>query len=152
MARQSLTENVARLAEPLALELGLELVEVEFLKERGEHILRVLIDREGGVRLDDCESLSRTLGEVLDQEDPVPHSYLLEVSSAGIERPLKKEADYKRFAGKRARIKLYSPFMGQKVYSGVLLGIENGEVRLETGKGGIIGIPPEKIAKANLLF
>ncbi len=152
MAKQPVAESVSRLALPLAEELGLELVEVEYLKERGKNILRVLIDREGGVRLEDCESLSRTLGDALDREDPIPHSYLLEVSSAGVERPLKKESDYIRFTGKKAKIRLYSSLQGQKVYSGTLCGADNGEVLLETGKANMVRIPFAQIAKANLVF
>ena len=134
------------------MQLGLELVDVEFVREGGQYVLRFLIDKEGGVTLDDCEALSRLLDSELDRLDPIDHSYLLQVSSPGVERPLKKADDYLRFQGRPAAIKLFAPLDGQKVFKGVLLGLEAGHVLLETDGRGIARLPLDKVAKAHLLF
>ncbi|NLM45397.1 MAG: ribosome maturation factor RimP [Firmicutes bacterium] len=147
-----LTEKMTRLAEPFAAQLGLELVDVEFVREGGQHVLRFLIDREGGVTLDDCEALSRLLDSELDRLDPIEHSYLLQVSSPGVERPLKKAGDYLRFRGRPAAVKLIAPLDGQKVFRGVLQGLEADHVLLETDNKGIVRLPLDKVAKAHLLF
>lgn len=152
MIKQSANEIVANLAEPHAAALGLEVVDVQFLKEGGQRILRVLIDREGGISLDDCEALSRALGEDLDQADPIPYSYCLEVSSPGIERPLKKEQDFRRFAGRQINCRLYSPLQGRKNFSGVLLGLEGQEILLESESGAVIRLPLSSVASARLVF
>ena len=101
-------------AEPLAAELQLELVDVEYVKEGGQYVLRFLIDKEGGVTLDDCEAFSRIMDSELDRLDPIAHSYQLQVSSPGIERPLKKAADYERFSGRLASLKLFAPLNGAR--------------------------------------
>ncbi|MDW7650598.1 MAG: ribosome maturation factor RimP [Bacillota bacterium] len=145
-------ERVTKLAFPLAENLGLELVDVEFVKEGGRMILRVFIDREGGVTIDDCEALSRTLDVELDTVDPIEQAYYLEVSSPGIERPLKKDTDFVRFAGKTAEIRLYSPIEGRKKYKGILRGLENHDIILEDEQAKLIRIPLDQVAKANLAF
>lgn len=146
------TEKIAALAEPLAEALGLELVDVEYVKEGGQQILRILIDREGGIALDHCEALSRALDEELDRVDPIEQAYVLEVSSPGIERPLKKDADFIRFAGKPAQIKLFAPLDGKKVYTGILRGLEEREILVEDERKQIVRIPLAQVAKANLAF
>ncbi|HHX75344.1 MAG TPA: ribosome maturation factor RimP [Firmicutes bacterium] len=147
-----LTEKMTRLAEPFAVQLGLELVDVEFVREGGRHVLRFLIDKEGGVTLDDCEAMSRLLDSELDRLDPIPHSYMLQVSSPGIERPLKKADDYLRFQGRPAVVKLFAPLDGQKVFRGVLKGLEADHILLETDDRGIVRLPLEQVAKSNLAF
>lgn len=152
MAKQPVNELVTKLAEPHAALLGLEVVDVQFLKEGGQRILRVLIDREGGISLDDCEALSKVLGEELDRADPIPCGYSLEVSSPGIERPLKKEQDFRRFAGRLINCRLYNPLLGRKNFSGVLLGLEGQDVLLEAEAVGIVRLPLASVASARLVF
>ncbi|MDQ7794576.1 MAG: ribosome maturation factor RimP [bacterium] len=143
-------ETVSELAEPIASRLGLELVEVEYRKEAGDWRLRVVLDKDGGVGVDDCQAFSQELGPVLDRADPVPHTYLLEVSSPGIERPLKKEADFERFAGRRVAVATFSPVEGRKRFSGELLGVDGGQVRVRLNDGEELAIPLAAIAKAKL--
>ncbi|NLM51813.1 MAG: ribosome maturation factor RimP [Firmicutes bacterium] len=139
------------MAEPLAERLGLELVDVELTKEAGRRVLRFLIDKEGGVTLNDCEAFSRLLDPELDLLDPIPGSYDFQVSSPGVERPLKKESDYQRFSGRPVRIKLFAPLEGKKVYEGILQGLAEKNIFLEV-EGETVQIPLEIVAKANLIF
>jgi ribosome maturation factor RimP len=145
-------EKILPLAEPLAESLGLELVDVEFVKEGGNYILRILVDREGGVTHKDCESLSSLLGDELDKVDPIEESYLMEVSSPGIERPLKKEGDFLRFAGSRVRVNLYSSLDGKKSVKGMLRGMEENLILVEDEDNNLVRIPLAQVAKANLSF
>jgi ribosome maturation factor RimP len=152
MAKQPVNELVTNLAEPHAAALGLEVVDVQLLREGGRRILRVLIDREGGIALDDCEALSTALGEELDRADPIPYSYCLEVSSPGIERPLKKEQDFRRFAGHTISCRLFSPLQGRKNFSGLLLGLEGQEILLKAGEGDVVRLPLDAVALARLVY
>ncbi|KAB2954356.1 ribosome maturation factor RimP [Heliorestis acidaminivorans] len=119
--KERIEEKVALWAEPIAQELGLELVDVEWVKEGGQWYLRVYIDKEQGIELDDCQNLSRKIDEMLDREDPIAHSYLMEVSSPGIERPLKKASDFERFKGETIRITTFAPIDGSKEHIGQLV-------------------------------
>lgn len=127
------TDTVAALAAPLAEELGLELWDVEYVREAGQWFLRVYLDKEGGVSINDCEALSRALDPILDEADPIPDSYVFEVSSAGAERELKRPGDFARFMGSTVEVRLYKPFEGSKSYVGTLTGYEDGAVRLTVG-------------------
>ena len=127
-----ITDTVTSLAAPLAEELGLELWDVEYVREAGQWFLRVYIDKEGGVGINDCEALSRALDPVLDEADPIPDSYVFEVSSAGAERELKRPGDFDRFMGSPVEVRLYRPFEGSKTWTGCLAGYEDGAVRLES--------------------
>lgn len=127
------TDTVAALAAPLAEELGLELWDVEYVREAGQWFLRVYLDKEGGVSINDCEALSRALDPILDEADPIPDSYVFEVSSAGAERELKRPGDFARFMGSAVEVRLYKPFEGSKSYVGTLSGYEDGAVRLTVG-------------------
>ena len=124
------TETVAALASPIAAELGLELWDVEYVREAGQWFLRVYIDKDGGVSINDCEALSRALDPVLDEADPIPDSYVFEVSSAGAERELKRPGDFARYMGSTAEVRLYKPVNGSKSFVGTLAGYENGSVTL----------------------
>ena len=128
------TETVTALAAPVAAELGLELWDVEYVREAGQWFLRVYIDKDGGVSINDCEALSRALDPVLDEADPIPDSYVFEVSSAGAERELKRPGDFERFMGSPVMIKLYRPRNGLKEIPGILRGYEDGRVTVEAGK------------------
>jgi ribosome maturation factor RimP len=115
---------------PILDEMGLELVEIQFRRESG-WVLRLFIDREGGVTLDDCASVSRQVSAYLEVEDLIDHAYNLEVSSPGLERPLKRRQDFERFAGRRARVKLRQPLDGGRVFIGTLEGLEDDRVKLD---------------------
>jgi ribosome maturation factor RimP len=156
----AVAERVKAVAEPLCTSLGLELVELEYLREGPSWVLRVYIDRPGGVVLDDCSNLSNALGVALDVEEAAlgplmgDQPYSLEVSSPGIERPLKKPADFQRFCGHAIAIKTYAPLPGEpsgrKSFSGKLLGLSGETVALESPNGPLV-IPLKAIAKAHLL-
>ncbi len=130
-----------------------ELVDVAFVKEGKHRYLRVFIDKENGVSIDDCTKVSQALNNLIDKEDPVEENYILEVSSPGIERPLKKEKDFKRFKGKLVQVKLYFPINGIKLIEGILEGFENGEVLVrDENTNEVIAIAFDKIASSKLLF
>lgn len=124
-------ETLIKLLEPAIEALGYEVVELEFHPLGRGGLLRVYIDREGGITVDDCEIVSRQVSAVLDVEDPIPGAYTLEVSSPGLDRPLRKEADFARFVGERAKIELTVPKDGRRRFTGTLKGCEAGEVTIE---------------------
>ena len=128
---RSVVEIVTDLAKPLAEELSLSLWDVEFKKEGSMWILRVLIDKEGGVSTDDCEALSRALDEPLDRADPISQSYYLEVGSAGIDRELKRPSDFAQFMGSEVEVHLYRPVDRRKIFIGFLRGYEDEAVTIE---------------------
>lgn len=129
-----ITELVAQLAEPIVREAGCFLWDVEFVKEGGERYLRVYIDNEdASVNIEQCEAVSRALDVKLDEEDPIPESYIFEVCSAGAERELKRPADYERFLGSTVAVKLYSAKNGRKEYVGELKSYDGGDVTLADG-------------------
>jgi ribosome maturation factor RimP len=157
MAKIDVVSRVSELAEPLAASLGLELAEVEYKQEGGRMVLRLFIDRDGGVTLDDCAAVNRELAEILDVEDFIQSRYNLEVSSLGLNRPLKKPSDYERFTGRLVKIRTYELLADdagnkRKTFTGELLGLDGGIVRLKLTEGQTAGVPLEKVAKANLEF
>lgn len=129
-----ITEAVLQLAKPVVEEEGCSLWDVEYVREAGTRYLRVYIDKEGGVSIDDCERISRRLDPILDEADPIPESYVFEVGSAGAERELKRPSDFEQFMGSEVEVRLYQPVDGQKVYVGTLAGYENGTVTISVGK------------------
>lgn len=146
-----LQEQIQRLLEPILSSLGLALWNLEFRKEGPQWLLRIYIDREpGGVSLDDCATVSRDLGTVLDVEEIIPHAYTLEVSSPGLDRALTKPEHYRKSLGKPVRIKTYQAISDQKVFRGTLAGIESAVVVLEAETGETVRIPLENISKASL--
>lgn len=128
------TEQVAAFAEPVVQEQGCELWDVEYVREGSEYFLRLYIDKEGGVDIDDCEAISRAMDPILDEKDPVPGSYHFEVCSAGLERALKRPGDFERFMGSPITVKLYRPYNGLKELPCVLRGYEDGKLTVESGK------------------
>ena len=143
-------EAVWTMAEPLAEQNGLELIEVEFVKEGSEWYLRLYLDKENGtVELDDCEKISRLVSDELDKKDPIEQAYRLEVSSPGIERPLKRDKDFLRFKGEKVRAKVFMPINGQKEFVGEL-----GEVDAQTIQiicdGESVSVPRDKVSKIHL--
>jgi ribosome maturation factor RimP len=156
LGKERIETIVERLGNQVAVSLNYELVDVEYRKEGSNWVLRCFIDKENGVGVEDCQRFSEALDKVLDEADPIPGKYLLEVSSPGIERPLKKEADFIRFAGKQIEIKLNKAFNNQKVFHGELLGIVESEsqqkVALKIDDSKIMEVPRNEIAKAKLLI
>ena len=127
------TDTVAALAAPIVEEAGCSLWDVEYVKEAGTWFLRVYIDKEGGVSIDDCEAVSRPLSDKLDEADPIEGSYTFEVSSAGADRVLKKPEHFAQYQGQEVEVKLYRPREGRKEFVGLLQSWENGDVTLDMG-------------------
>ena len=127
------TDTVAQLALPFAEAAGCTLWDVEYVKEAGEWFLRVYIDKEGGVSIDDCEAVSRPLSDKLDEADPIEGSYTFEVSSAGAERVLKRPGDFEKFLGSPVLVKLYKAREGRKEFPGYLKGYDSGDVTIAAG-------------------
>ncbi|MBR4014608.1 MAG: ribosome maturation factor RimP [Anaerotignum sp.] len=151
MAKGSNTENkVLPYLEPIVAENQLELVDVEFVKEGANWYLRVYIDKEGGVTIDDCEVVSRALEAKLDEADPIEQAYILEVSSPGIDRPLKKEADFVKYQGELIDVKLYKAQEGRKQFQGKLLGLENAVLSIEEENGTIVRFEQKDVASVRL--
>jgi ribosome maturation factor RimP len=143
---------IGKIIERVAAREGLELVHWETVGPRNNFVLRIYIDKPGGVNHGDCEKVSNQVGTLLDVEDLIANRYTLEVSSPGIERGLYKRADYERFAGNRVKIKLFAPLGGQRNFRGTLVGIGGDTVSIDTDSAGRIEIPYEQIAKANIEY
>ena len=151
---KELQVHLTGVVEPLLKREGYELVDVEVLGAGSGTIVRLFIDKQGGVTLDDCATVSEAVSAMLDVEDPIETSYSLEVSSPGLDRPLRKAADFQRFAGRKAKIKTFGPLEGagnRKVFVGVLKGCEADLVRIDVD-GTLFTLPMERIAKANLIW
>ena len=132
-----ITDKVTELARPVVEEEGCSLWDVEYVREAGSWFLRIFIDKDGGVGIDDCERVSRRLDPILDEADPIPDSYVFEVGSAGAERELKRPGDFEQFMGSEVEVRLYQPVNGCKVYVGVLAGYDNGRVTVTAGKNEV---------------
>lgn len=143
--------KIEQIIEPAIVSEGVELVGAELKSDRGILVLRVYIDKEGGVTLDDCENVSRMLGPLLDAEGIIRKKYNLEVSSPGLTREIKKLQEYKKFCGRLVKIKTYEAIEGVKVFNGVLKSCSDEFIEVESGKK-TVKVPFSKIAKANLDF
>src|SRR5437870_10930493 len=150
MESRSVAERVREIAEQAAIDHGIELVHAEVAGPEGRPIVRVFIDKPGGVTHKDCSDVSVQLGTVLDVEDFIHSPYTLEVSSPGLARGLYKRADYERFAGSLARMRTRRPIDGQRNFRGRLLGIDGDEVLFEDRTSGRVTVSLDAIAKANL--
>ncbi|WP_100373169.1 ribosome maturation factor RimP [Bacillus sp. FJAT-45037] len=150
---KKVTDIVAELATPLMDERNLELVDVEFKKEGPDWFLRIYIDSETGVDLEDCGKVSEQLSEKLDEFDPIPQAYFLEVSSPGAERPLKKAKDIEKAVGKNVHVTTYEQIDGEKTFEGMLTAFDGDvltvEVKIKTRKKSYV-IPYEKAANVRL--
>ncbi|MDE3838554.1 ribosome maturation factor RimP [Bacillus methanolicus] len=147
------SEIVEELVTPILDENGLELVDIEYVKEGKDWFLRVFIDKDTGVDIEECGIVSEKLSEKLDAIDPIPHNYFLEVSSPGAERPLKKEKDFEKAVGKNIYIKTYEPIDGEKTFEGILTHFDRETVKIEIKiktRKKLIEIPFSKIASARL--
>ncbi len=128
------TDIVTQIAQPIVEAHGCSLWDVEYVREGSERFLRLYLDKEGGVDITDCEAISRAVDPILDEKDPIPESYHFEVCSAGLERALKRPADFERFMGSLITVKLYRPRNGLKELPGILRGYEDGKIIVEAGK------------------
>ncbi len=145
------TDKVEKLAQPIVRKEGLELVDLEYVKEGEDYFLRLYIDNEeNDIGLEECEKISRLLSEELDIADPIEKSYILEVSSPGIERPLKKIEDFDRFEGDYATLKTYAPVNGEKEFTGTILRRDDQIVRLKLKNDDVIELEYPSIAYARL--
>ena len=129
-----ITDQVSAFAQSVVEAHGCSLWDVEYVREGSERFLRLFIDKEGGVDINDCEAISRAVDPILDEKDPIPTSYHFEVCSAGLERALKRPGDFERFMGSPVTVKLYRPRNGLKEIPAVLRGYEDGKVTVEAGK------------------
>ena len=127
----AVTERVSEIAIPKIEALGLEFIDCEYKKEGSQWVLRLYIDKKGGVGLDDCEAVSRSVEEALDAEDPIPTAYTFEVSSPGLDRPLKTDRDYERYEGEDVEVSLYAARDGKKIFTGKLAGKTGGTVCID---------------------
>ena len=129
-----ITEQVWAFAEPVVQAHGCSLWDVEYVKEGGDWFLRLYIDKEGGVDINDCEAISRAVDPILDEKDPIPGSYHFEVCSAGLERVLKRPSDFQKYLGSPITVKLYRPRNGMKEIPCVLRAYEDGAVTIRQGE------------------
>ena len=149
----TLHERITAIAERAAVREGLEVWDVEVLGAGRSRLIRIYIDKPGGVTLDDCELMSQQVGTVLDVEDVIADQhYHLEVSSPGVERRLFKAAQFARFAGQKARIALREPVENQRRWEGIIAGVEEDIILFETANGTSMRLSLDQIEKANLKF
>ena len=150
--REEYEQKTEELITPITEKYNFELIDVEYVKEGGCYYLRVYIDKQGGITVDDCEIVSREFNDVLDREDYISDFYIFEVSSPGLGRVLKKEKDYIRNIGEEVDIKLYKPMDGQKEFSGILESYENGTFQIRLVDETTIKLTEKEIAQIRLAF
>ena len=148
MKNDALVTQIYEMVKPIADELNYEIYHVEYVKENGEYYLRIYIEKEGGITLSDCEALSRRVSDLMDEKDPIPEAYFLEVSSPGLNRTLFTEAHYKRFVGREVMVKLTKAIEGKKSIKGILKEVNEENVIVEADT--LISIPKDKIKSANI--
>lgn len=147
---EDIISSIKELAAPILADNNIELVDIEYKVEMGRRVLRFFIDKEGGITLGDCERVSREVSAILDVKDIMPHSYSLEVSSPGLDRPLVKKDDFVRYKNKKARIKTKTPIQGRRNFSIVIEGVKDEDVVVRDSENRILEIPIENIEKARL--
>ena len=150
MQDSSIVERIDKIADKAAKDNGVEFVHSEIVGDRRNRTVRIFIDKPEGVSIDDCSNVSRSIEAVIDADDFIPSAYVLEVSSPGLDRPLFKLDDYKRFVGKRAKVKTVEPFNGQANFNGRITAVEGSEIVFDDRTSGAVRIPFEKVEKANL--
>ncbi|RCW50159.1 ribosome maturation factor RimP [Paenibacillus prosopidis] len=149
MSTSKIKTAVEDLVQPYLSSNGFELVDIEYVKEGGNFFLRIFVDKEGGIDIDDCGRISEYVSEQLDKNDPITDAYFLEVSSPGAERPLKKEEDVRKAIGKNVFLTTYEPISGAKEFEGLLLAFDGENAVVRTGKREYT-IPYAKVASARL--
>ena len=149
--KKNTAETVRELVSPLAESMGIELWDVEYVKEGADMYLRFTIDRDGGVGIEDCERWSRAVDPMLDEADPIEGPYYLEVSSPGVERTLTRDEHVARMAGSEVEVKLFSPVDGKRSVTGILKGRDGEAVTLETGDGEV-RLDRAAVAKVTTVF
>ncbi len=150
---QALVEQITAIVEPIVAARGYELVHLELRGDRRHALLRVYIDKPGGITVDDCAALSSYLSTVLDVEDPIPYTYTLEVSSPGIEREFYRKADYDRFRGEPVKIQTHQPVEGRRTFHGRLIELKDEVVRIdERTLGREVAIPYPEIKKTQIEY
>ncbi len=152
MSKKRVVDIIEEIVNPFLEEKELELVDIEFVKEGQHRYLRVYLDKENGISLDDCQEVSVYLSEKLDKLDPIKENYFLEVSSPGVERPLKKERDFEKYKGRLVEARLYHTLNGEKVFEGKLLGLKENKIIIDRDAKGTIEIPKDKVALVKLLI
>lgn len=148
--REDIEVRSEKLILPLIDSFGFELVDIEFVKEAGAYYLRAYIDKPGGINIEDCENISRRFSDLLDEEDFIDESYILEVSSPGLGRPLKKEKDFVRSIGEDIEIRLFAPLNGRKEYEGTLTEYSDGIITIVTENDEILKIDKADTALVRL--
>ena len=146
---KEIVDRVCAIVDPILSNEGMELVEIEYRRESKGWVLRLYIDKAGGVTLNDCTHISQEVGRSLDVEDFISTPYTLEISSPGLPRPLKKEKDFIKYCNQIIKVKTIDPIENRRQFKGKLLGISENRIEIET-EGGIIQIPVSNVAKANL--
>jgi ribosome maturation factor RimP len=150
--KEEYEQKTERLLEPIMSEHHFEVVDVEYVKEGSNWYLRAYIDKPGGITVDDCELVSRALSDLLDKHDFIPDAYILEVSSPGLGRQLKKEKDFKRSLGEEVDVKLYKAIEKQKQFTGILKAYDEEKITLEFEEGETLEIPRQNISLIRLAF
>jgi len=140
---------VEEMLQPVLKDQHCELVDIEYVKEGSHWYLRIYIDKSGGVTLDDCQAVSEKLSDLLDEKDPIPHSYFLEVSSPGIDRILKKDSDFEKYKGYKVDVSLYKPKNGKKKYTGELIGWDNDQLLIKD-KNQVLSFSRSEVALVRL--
>lgn len=149
--KKSVVSTVWELARPVCDECGVILWDVEFVKEGADFVLRITIDKEGGVGIDDCEAINRAIDPLLDEADPIECSYKLEVSSPGIERTLSRPEHFTACAGAEVELALYAPYEGSRKIRGVLAGYDAGDITLTVGEESVV-FKKADVAKVHTVF
>jgi ribosome maturation factor RimP len=149
MGTKNVCDTVMDLVEPVAIERGLDLVDVEFQQHGRRSVLRLYLDREGGVSLDDLASVSREVSDVLDAHDVVPGQYTLECSSPGINRRLRKPDDFARFCGKSVRVRTSTPIAGSRNFAGLLVAASSEGIEIDDESHGRVEVPLRSIERAH---
>lgn len=146
MVKKDMLESVEKLVLPLVEKHKFEFVEVEFVKEGSDWFLRIYIDKPGGIGLDDCQVISQEISPLLDEKDIIEQAYYLEVSSPGLERPLKNEGDFEKYKGEEVEVKVFKSIDGKKKFTGNLIGLIDGFIVISGDKGAEIKFEKEKVA------
>ena len=146
MSKKRIEEIVTELALPIVEKNNFELVDVEFIKEGANWYLRIYIDKPEGINLDDCQIVSEEMSQAMDRKDPIEQSYFLEVSSPGLERPLKKERDFEKYKGEQVEVKVFHAVNGSKKFEGELMGLINGAICIKAEGDQILEFERDKVA------